>query len=89
MTEFHTLFQDVFAWSYDDMHGVSIDIVVHTLPTIINCPLAEQNLRKSKAKIIRKIKEHMAIQYGSSTQKGKSSPSLYGLLGFEQSKSKR
>ncbi|XP_027075870.2 uncharacterized protein [Coffea arabica] len=33
MIEFLMLFQDVFAWSYDDMPGISTDIVVHRLPT--------------------------------------------------------
>ena len=29
MVEFLTMFQDVFAWSYDDMFEISTDIVVH------------------------------------------------------------
>ena len=33
MVEFLTNFQDVFAWSYEDMPGISTDIVVHRLPT--------------------------------------------------------
>ena len=29
MIEFLTMFQDVFAWSYDDMPEISTDIVIH------------------------------------------------------------
>ena len=32
MIEFLTFFQDIFAWSYDDMSRISINIVVHKLP---------------------------------------------------------
>jgi len=31
-------FKDVFAWSYDDMPGLSTDLVVHKLPTDPACP---------------------------------------------------
>nr|XP_027120512.1 uncharacterized protein LOC113737482 [Coffea arabica] len=33
MIEFLSMFQDVFAWLYDDMTGISTDVVVHRLPT--------------------------------------------------------
>ncbi|XP_071923087.1 uncharacterized protein [Coffea arabica] len=45
MIEFLMLFQDVFAWSYDDMPGISTDIVVHRLPT-------DPNFLSLNAKII-------------------------------------
>ena len=32
MIEFLTIFQDVFAWSYDNIPEISTDIVVHKLP---------------------------------------------------------
>nr|XP_016457951.1 PREDICTED: uncharacterized protein LOC107781725 [Nicotiana tabacum] len=31
-------FKDVFAWSYDDMPGLSVDLVVHKLPIYPDCP---------------------------------------------------
>ncbi|XP_070020454.1 uncharacterized protein [Nicotiana sylvestris] len=31
-------FKDVFAWSYDDMPGLSVDLVVHKLPTYPDYP---------------------------------------------------
>ncbi|XP_070019247.1 uncharacterized protein [Nicotiana sylvestris] len=35
-------FKDVFAWSYDDMPGLSVDLVVHKLPTYPDCPPVQQ-----------------------------------------------
>ncbi|XP_071926092.1 uncharacterized protein [Coffea arabica] len=48
MIEFLMLFQDVFAWSYDDMPGISTDIVVHRLPTDPNFLPVKQKPRKFK-----------------------------------------
>ncbi|XP_071909733.1 uncharacterized protein [Coffea arabica] len=42
MIKFLSMFQDVFAWSYDDMTGISTDIVVHRLPTDPTFPLVKQ-----------------------------------------------
>jgi len=41
-------YKDVFAWSYDDMPGLSTDLVVHKLPTDPTFPPVKQNLRKFK-----------------------------------------
>ncbi|XP_071918757.1 uncharacterized protein [Coffea arabica] len=42
MIEFLSMFQDVFAWSYDDMTGISTDVVVHRLPTNPTFPPVKQ-----------------------------------------------
>ncbi|XP_027169542.1 uncharacterized protein LOC113769278 [Coffea eugenioides] len=62
MIEFLTLFQDVFAWSYDDMPEISTDIVVHRLPTDQNFPPVKQKPRKFKPDMSLKIKEQIEKQ---------------------------
>ncbi|XP_071912301.1 uncharacterized protein [Coffea arabica] len=62
MIEFLTMFQDVFAWSYDDMPGISTDIVAHRLPTDPNFPLVKQKPRKFKLDMSLKIKEQIEKQ---------------------------
>ncbi|XP_070026256.1 uncharacterized protein [Nicotiana sylvestris] len=37
-------FKDVFAWSYDDMLGLSVDLVVHKLPIYPDCPPVQQKV---------------------------------------------
>ncbi|XP_070002095.1 uncharacterized protein [Nicotiana sylvestris] len=56
-----TLFEykDVFAWSYDDMPGLSTDLVVHKLPTDPSFPSVKQKLRKFKIDMSVKIKEEI------------------------------
>jgi len=39
-------FRDVFAWSYNDMPGLDIDIVQHKLPLKPECPPVRQKLRR-------------------------------------------
>ena len=55
-------FKDVFVWSYDDMPGLSTDLVVHKLPTDPACPLVKQKLRKFKTDMSVKIKEEVTKQ---------------------------
>ncbi|XP_071909679.1 uncharacterized protein [Coffea arabica] len=62
MIEFLTMFQDVFAWSYDDMPGISTDIVVHRLPTDPSFPPVKQKPRKFKPDMSLKIKEQIEKQ---------------------------
>ncbi|XP_027158039.1 uncharacterized protein LOC113759663, partial [Coffea eugenioides] len=62
MLEFLTMFQDVFAWSYDDMTGISTDVVVHRLPTDPSFPPVKQKPRKFKPDISLKIKEQIEKQ---------------------------
>ena len=53
---------DVFAWSYDDMPGLSTDIVSHRLPTDPTCPLVKQKTRKFKPDLSLRIKEEVTKQ---------------------------
>nr|XP_027124338.1 uncharacterized protein LOC113741048 [Coffea arabica] len=62
MIEFLMLFQDVFAWSYDDMPGISTDIVVHRLPIDPNFLPVKQKPRKFKPEMSLKIKEQVVKQ---------------------------
>nr|XP_016503719.1 PREDICTED: uncharacterized protein LOC107821782 [Nicotiana tabacum] len=55
-------FKDVFAWSYDDMPGLSVDLVVHKLPTHPDYPPVQQKQRKFKTDISDKIKEEVTKQ---------------------------
>nr|XP_012466145.1 unnamed protein product [Gossypium raimondii] len=41
-------FKDVFAWSYQDMPGLSTDIVVHRLPIKEDCKPVQQKLRRMR-----------------------------------------
>lgn len=49
-------YRDVFAWSYDDMPGLSADLVVHKLPTYPDFPPVQQKQRKFKTDMSDKIK---------------------------------
>nr|XP_027067607.1 uncharacterized protein LOC113693243 [Coffea arabica] len=62
MIEFLMFFQDVFAWSYDDMPGISTDIVVHRLPTDPNFLPVKQKPRKFKPEMSLQIKEQIVKQ---------------------------
>ncbi|XP_070029012.1 uncharacterized protein [Nicotiana sylvestris] len=52
-------YEDIFAWSYDDMSGLSTSIVAHKLPTNPMCPPVKQKLRKFKPDMSLKIKEEV------------------------------
>ena len=52
-------YSDVFAWSYQDIPGLDIDIVVHRLPLREECTLIKQKLRRVKPEMILKIKEEV------------------------------
>ena len=58
-----TEFKEVFAWSYEDMTGIDIDIVQHCIPTDPNMKPVKQNLRRMKPEWILKIKEEVEKQY--------------------------
>ncbi|XP_070014907.1 uncharacterized protein [Nicotiana sylvestris] len=49
--------EDVFAWSYDDMSGLSLDLVVHKLPTYLGYPPIQQKQRKFKTKSVIRSKK--------------------------------
>ncbi|XP_070010727.1 uncharacterized protein [Nicotiana sylvestris] len=61
-TEFLKEYKDIFAWSYDDMTGLSTSIVAHKLPTDPICPPVKQKLRKFKPDMSLKIKEKVTKQ---------------------------
>ena len=56
-------FKDAFAWSYEDMPGIDIDIVQHCIPTDPIVKLIKQKLRTMKPKWTFKIKEEVEKQY--------------------------
>jgi len=56
-------YQDIFAWSYQDMPGLSSDIVQHKLTLNLECSLVKQKLRRMKAETSMKIKEEVKKQF--------------------------
>ncbi|XP_052478401.1 uncharacterized protein LOC105789618 [Gossypium raimondii] len=56
-------FKDVFAWSYQDMPGLSTDIVVHLLPIKEDCKPFQQKLRRMRLDVVLKIKEEVQNQF--------------------------
>ncbi|XP_070030755.1 uncharacterized protein [Nicotiana sylvestris] len=54
--------RNVFAWSYDDMPGLGVDLVVHKLPIYPDCPPVQQKQRKFKTYVSDKIKEEITKQ---------------------------
>ena len=50
-------FKDVFAWSYNDISGLDINIVQHSLPLKPECLPVRQKLRRKKLEMSLKIKE--------------------------------
>ena len=50
---------DVFAWSYDDMPGLSTNIVSHKLPINSEFDPVKQKMRKFKPDLSLKIKEEV------------------------------
>ncbi|XP_070050502.1 uncharacterized protein [Nicotiana tomentosiformis] len=55
-------YEDIFAWSYDDMTGLSTSIVAHKLPINPMCPPVKQKLKKFKQDMSLKIKEEVTKQ---------------------------
>ena len=55
-------YNDVFAWSYQDMPGLDTDIVVHRLSLREECALVKQKLRRVKPEMLLKIKEEVKKQ---------------------------
>ena len=60
-----TEFKEVFAWSYEDMPGIDIDIVQHCIPTDLTMKLVKQKLRRMKPEWTLKIKEEIEKQYNA------------------------
>ncbi|XP_070012332.1 uncharacterized protein [Nicotiana sylvestris] len=55
-------YKDIFAWTYDDMPGLSTNLVVHKLPTNPTFAPIKQKLRKFKTDMSVKIKEEITKQ---------------------------
>ncbi|XP_070017815.1 uncharacterized protein [Nicotiana sylvestris] len=55
-------YKDIFAFSYDDMTGLSTSVVAHKLPTNLMCSLVKQKLKKFKPDMSLKIKEEVTKQ---------------------------
>jgi len=58
-----TQFEDVFAWSHEDMIGLSTDIVVHRLPVKEGFKPVKQKLRRLKPEWSLKVKEEIIKQF--------------------------
>jgi len=56
-------YQDIFAWSYQDMPGLSSDIVQHRLPLNPEFSPVKQKLRRMKPETSLKIKEEVKKQF--------------------------
>ena len=56
-------YQDIFAWSYQDMPGLSPNIVQHRLPLNPRCSPVEKKLRRMKPEMSLKIKEEMKNKF--------------------------
>ena len=50
-----TKFKKVFPWSYEDMHGIDIDIIQHCIPTNPTIKPVKQKLRIIKLEWTLKI----------------------------------
>ena len=56
-------YQDIFAWSYQDMPGLDLDIVQHKLPLNPGSSPVKQKLRRMRPKMSLKIKEEVRKQF--------------------------
>ena len=56
-------YQDIFAWSYQDMPDLSYDIVQHRLPLNPMCSQVKRKLRRMKPEKSLKIKEEVKKQF--------------------------
>ncbi|KAK5803353.1 hypothetical protein PVK06_030998 [Gossypium arboreum] len=56
-------FKNVFAWSYQNMPGLSTDIVVHRLPIKEECKPVQQKLRRMRPDVLLKIKDEVKKQF--------------------------
>ncbi|KAE8701687.1 RNA-directed DNA polymerase (Reverse transcriptase), Ribonuclease H [Hibiscus syriacus] len=55
-------FKDIFAWSYQDMPGLSTDIVMHKLPISPKYKPVQQKLRRMRPEMLLQIKEEVIKQ---------------------------
>ena len=59
-------YQDIFAWSYQDMPGLSSNIIQHKLPLNPECSPVKQKRRRMKPETSLKIKEEVKKQFDAS-----------------------
>ena len=59
-------YQDIFAWSYQDMPGLNPDIVQHRLPLNLGCSPVKQKLWRMKPEMSLEIKEEVKKQFNAS-----------------------
>ena len=52
-------YNDVFAWSYQDMPGLDTNIMVHRFPLREKCASVNQKLKRVKPEMLLKIKEEV------------------------------
>ncbi|XP_070050206.1 uncharacterized protein [Nicotiana tomentosiformis] len=72
-------YKNIFAWSYDDMPGLSTDLVVHKLPTDPAFPPVKQKLRKFKTDMSVKIKKEITKQLDAKVIRVTRYPTWYNL----------
>ena len=58
-------FKEVFAWSYEGMPRIDIDIVQHYIPTDPTMKQVKKKLRRMKPEWTLKIKEEVKKQYNA------------------------
>ena len=58
-------YEEIFAWSYEDMPGIDTDIVQHRIPTDPTIKPVKQKLRRMKPEWTLKIKEEVEKQYNA------------------------
>ena len=56
---------EIFAWSYKDMPGLDIDIMVHCLPTREDCPPVKQKVCCMRPDMSEKIKAEVMKQFNA------------------------
>src|ERR1043165_6884696 len=56
---------EVFAWSYEDMPGLDIDIVVHRLPSKVGFLPVKQKVRRMHPEMSEKIKAEVMKQFNA------------------------
>ncbi|KAK8559400.1 hypothetical protein V6N13_026823 [Hibiscus sabdariffa] len=56
-------YKDVFAWTYQDMPGLSESVAVHKLPIKQECKPIQQRLRRMKPDMLLKIRDEVKKQF--------------------------
>ena len=62
LQELLTEFQEMFAWSYENMPGIDLEITQHHIDTHDHMVLIKQKLRRMRTKWLLKIKEEVTKQ---------------------------